>query len=193
MSSQVTEPSASSALTPVQAQAVIALAQGTTITAAAAANLHRGTIYKWLNTQKEFEEAVRQARTDYILTLRDELKDLSGIALATLRTLLTDASSPPAVRMRVALAKQVAVIELDYKRRSTKPPSTAPNLSPSRRQKATLSTPSTDCRLSPLEHNPQPLAPSRGARPARPTLQSSEEACLLPRNSGGRSSGSSSS
>jgi len=140
----VSEPSALSALTPVQAQVVIALAQGTTITAAAAAaNLHRGTIYKWLNTHKEFEEAVRQARADYILTLRDELKDLSGIALATLRTLLTDASSPPAVRMRVALAilerpqfphpswnlpefpgspneeefrKQVAVIELDYKR-----------------------------------------------------------------------------
>jgi AcrR family transcriptional regulator len=131
-------------LTPIQAQVVLALAQGATVTAAAAAaNLHRGTIYKWLNTQKEFEEAVRHARADYILTLRDELRDLSGTALATLRSLLTDAQTPHSVRMRVALAilerpqfphpswnlpeypgspseeefrKQVAVMELDYKR-----------------------------------------------------------------------------
>lgn len=144
MSSPASNCAAPSALTPIQAQVVLALAQGTTITASAAAsNLHRTTIYKWLNTQKEFEEAVRQARADYILTLRDELRDLSGTALATLRFLLTDAQTPPAVRMRVALAilerpqfphpswslpeypgspdeeefrKQAAVMELDYKR-----------------------------------------------------------------------------
>jgi transposase-like protein len=144
MSSPVSNSSTPSALTPIQAQVVLALARGATITAAAAAaNLHRTTIYNWLNTHKEFEEAVRQARADYILTLRDELKDLSGTALATLRSLLTDAQTPSAVRMRVALAilerpqfphpswnlpeypgspneeefrKQVAVMELDYKR-----------------------------------------------------------------------------
>jgi hypothetical protein len=137
--SQPSAPSAPSALTPVQAQLVVALAQGTTITAAAAAaNLHRATIYKWLNTQKDFE-----VRTDHILTLRDELKDLSGIALATLRALLADPQAPAAVRARVPLAilerpqfpnpvwylpeftdspneeefrKQAAVMELDYKR-----------------------------------------------------------------------------
>jgi AcrR family transcriptional regulator len=144
MSSPDSNPSTPSALTPIQVQVVVALARGATITAAAAAaNLHRATIYNWLNTQKEFEEAVRQSRTEYILTLRDELKDLSGTALATLRTLLTDAQTPPAVRMRVALAilerpqfphpswnlpehagspneeefrKQIAFVALDYKR-----------------------------------------------------------------------------
>src|ERR1017187_6972005 len=64
----------------------------------------------------------------------------------------------------------MAVMELDYKRLPTRPPSTAPNLSPSspsrpppqpkksdtKRQKATLSTPSPECRISPAEHNPGP-------------------------------------
>jgi AcrR family transcriptional regulator len=97
--------SSTPALTADQAQVVLALAQGTTITAAAAAaKLNRGTIYTWLKTEKGFEEAVRQARAEYILTLRDDLKDLSGMALATLRSLLTDAHTPSVVRMHVALA-----------------------------------------------------------------------------------------
>jgi len=105
MSAPASDSAAPSALTPIQQQVVLALAQGATITSAAAsANVHRTTIYNWLNTQKEFEEAVRQARADYILTLHDELKDLSGAALATLRSLLTDAQTPAAVRMRIALA-----------------------------------------------------------------------------------------
>jgi transposase-like protein len=147
MAPSPSEPSNLSALTPVQAQVVLALAQGATVTAAAAAvNLHRGTIYKWLNNQEEFEQAVREAREDYILTLRDELRDLSAVALATLRTLLTDPQTPAAVRMRLALAilerpqfphptwnlpefpgspdqeefsKDVAIMQLDYKRLST--------------------------------------------------------------------------
>ena len=105
MSPPVSEPSTSSALTLRQAQVVLALAQGATVTAAAAAaGLHRCTIYRWLNTQNEFEEAVRQASSDSILALREELKDARGAVLATLRPILTDAQTPPAMRLRLALA-----------------------------------------------------------------------------------------
>jgi transposase-like protein len=68
---------------PVQAQVVLSLAQGATVTAAArAAGLHRTTVYHWLNTQPAFETAINQARAEYILTLRDELKTMSSLALA---------------------------------------------------------------------------------------------------------------
>jgi hypothetical protein len=92
-------------LTPVQAQVVLALAQGITITAAAqAAGLHRATVYHWLNTQPAFETAVEQARAEYILTLRDELKSMSCLALSTLRSILEDNQTPASVRLKAALA-----------------------------------------------------------------------------------------
>jgi len=91
-------------LTPDQVKIVLALAQGTTFTAAAqAAGLNRVTIYRWLKTQEAFAAAVEQARADYILTLRDQLKDYTVHALATLGTLLDDPNTPPAVRFRIAM------------------------------------------------------------------------------------------
>ena len=105
MSPPVSEPSTPSVLTPRQARVAHALAKGATITeAAAAAGLHRGTVYKWLNTQKQFQEAVGDARNAYQLALRKELQDLSGTVFATLRSLLTDPKTTIAVRQRLALA-----------------------------------------------------------------------------------------
>ena len=92
-------------LTPQQAEIVHALSQGATITAAAqASGLHRTTVYNWLKTQPAFESAVEQARADYILTLRDDLKSMSCLALSTLRSILETSDIPAAVRLKAALA-----------------------------------------------------------------------------------------
>ena len=105
MPSPVSEPSTPSVLTPRQARVANALAKGATITeAAAAAGLHRGTIYKWLKTQKRFQDAVGDARNAYRLALRKELQDLSDTVFATLRALLTNPKTTVAVRQRLALA-----------------------------------------------------------------------------------------
>ena len=94
-----------SKLSSVQAEVACAVAQGSTITAAArAAGLNRGTIYKWLKTVPEFAEAVKEARTEYVHTLSDEMKELSAKALATVRDLLENPETPPHVRLRTALA-----------------------------------------------------------------------------------------
>jgi hypothetical protein len=98
------ESSTPSALTPLQTQVVIDLAKGATIAAtAAAARLHRSTIHRWLNTNPEFVEAIRQTRSDILRAMRDRLKEPGG-ALDTLRSLLTDAQTSPAKRVRAALA-----------------------------------------------------------------------------------------
>ncbi|MFN7993387.1 MAG: SEC-C domain-containing protein [Bryobacteraceae bacterium] len=92
-------------LTPAQAQVVTARAQGATITAAAqAAGLHRSTVYHWIENSPDFADAIEQARTEYVATLRDDLHELSRNALATLRSLLDDPGTPRALRFRVAMA-----------------------------------------------------------------------------------------
>jgi AcrR family transcriptional regulator len=102
----MTSPSPTSpSLTPVQAQVVKALAQGISITAAASAvGVHRSTVHNWLNSQKEFAAAVEEAREDYVTLLRDELRDLSRIALATVRQLLDDPKTSAGIRAKLALA-----------------------------------------------------------------------------------------
>jgi len=94
-----------STLTAVQAQVVLALAQGRTVTSAAAAtSLHRSTIYNWFDSNEEFAQAVREARADSANALYDELRELSSLALSTVRSLLENPATPPFVRFRVALA-----------------------------------------------------------------------------------------
>jgi transposase-like protein len=103
--SSPSEPATPSVLTPRQARVANALAKGATITeAATAAGLHRATIYKWLNTQKKFQEAVGDARGAYQIALRQELQDLSSTVFATMRALLTDPKTTVAMRHRLALA-----------------------------------------------------------------------------------------
>jgi hypothetical protein len=103
--SSITTPSETGDLTPVQAQVVAALAAGTTvIRAAAAAGVHRTTIHNWLRSSKEFRDAVEQARGHYDALIADRLNELSTVALDTLRQLLTSPETPPAVRLRAALA-----------------------------------------------------------------------------------------
>ena len=98
-------PTQESDLSSVQQQVVAALAQGCTITAAAAkVQMHRSTIHEWLNAAPAFRAALAEARSQYAAQLRDEMKELSATALATLRNLLEDTQTSSSVRLRAALA-----------------------------------------------------------------------------------------
>ena len=91
-------------LSPAQAQVIAALAQGRTVTAAAhQADLHRNTIYNWLN-EPTFKTAVEEAQREYVAILSDGMRNLAALALETLRALLEDPKTLPAVRLKTALA-----------------------------------------------------------------------------------------
>jgi uncharacterized protein YchJ len=91
-------------LTELQSQVLQALATGATMTAAAAAsNLHRTTLYHWINTQPVFNAAVREARTECYRTWHEQKQEAHALAWSTLRELLTDPKTPAAVRLRAAI------------------------------------------------------------------------------------------
>jgi AcrR family transcriptional regulator len=91
--------------TPAQAQVIADLAQGRTITDAACdAGLHRTTIHTWFRDQPIFKTAFEEAQREYVATLQDGMRDLAARAVETLRSLLENPETPPAVRLRTALA-----------------------------------------------------------------------------------------
>ena len=97
-------PTAPANLSPAQAQVIAALAQGRTVTAAAQdAGLHRNTIYNWFH-DPAFQTAADEAQREYTAILSDGMRDLAALAVETLRSLLEDPKTPPAVRLRTALA-----------------------------------------------------------------------------------------
>ena len=92
-------------LSPLQVQVVAALADGRSVTrAAAAAGIHRTTIHKWIRTSAEFRKAVDEARDYFYSQINDQLNELSTVSLDTLRQLLTGPDTPPSVRLQAALA-----------------------------------------------------------------------------------------
>jgi hypothetical protein len=92
-------------LSPVQAQVIAALAQGRTATDAARdAGIHRTTIHHWFRTEPLFKSSFQEAQREYVTTLQDGMRDLAARAVETLRNLLDDPNTPPAVRLRTALA-----------------------------------------------------------------------------------------
>jgi DNA-binding phage protein len=98
-------PSADASLSTAQAQVVAALAQGHTVTVAARqAGVHRTTIYNWLRDEPEFKTAMQLAQTEYVASLKDQMRDLATAALQTLHKLIEDADTPAFVRLRTALA-----------------------------------------------------------------------------------------
>jgi hypothetical protein len=95
---------ASSNLSPVQAQVVAALAQGRTITTAAAeAGVHRNTIHNWFH-EPAFKTAAEEAQREYAEILSDTMRHLAARALETLANVLDDPKASPAVRLKAALA-----------------------------------------------------------------------------------------
>jgi hypothetical protein len=92
-------------LTPQQAQVAAALAQGRSITrAAAAAGVHRTTVHAWNRNSSDFRAAVQEARREFAAALSDQVRDLSSAALDTLTALLASPDTPPTVRLKAALA-----------------------------------------------------------------------------------------
>ena len=90
---------------PVQAQVIEALAQWHTITAAAEdADVHRTTIHHWIRSEPAFKTAMQAAHSEYTATLNDGMRELAALALKTLRDLLNDPFTPPALRLKAALA-----------------------------------------------------------------------------------------
>src|SRR6266576_169812 len=103
--SSESDTSPNATLSPAQAQVIASLAQGRTITDAARdAGLHRTTIHHWFRTEPVFETALQEAQREYVETLQDGMRDLATRAVETLRNLLDDPNTPPAVRLRTALA-----------------------------------------------------------------------------------------
>jgi transposase-like protein len=92
-------------LKPIQVQVIAALAEGRSVTrAAAAVGIHRSTIHNWMRTSKEFRDAVNQARDHFFECVNDQLNELSAVALDTVRQLLTSPDTPPSLRLQAALA-----------------------------------------------------------------------------------------
>ncbi len=93
------------ALSSVQTQIAAALARGASISAAAReAGVHRTTLYNWIESIPGFAAAVQQARDDHADRVRDSLRDLEGLALTRLRTLLENPDTPPSIQLKAALA-----------------------------------------------------------------------------------------
>src|SRR5882724_401691 len=92
-------------LSPVQAQVIEALAQGQSVSAAPEkAGLHRTTIHHWIRNQPQFKAAVQTAQSEYAAEVNDSINELAAHALLTLHDLLRDPATPPAVRLKTALA-----------------------------------------------------------------------------------------
>jgi hypothetical protein len=93
------------AVTPAQVLAMNALLSGSEVDAAAdAGGVEAETLRGWLADHHAFLARMNLAKRERADRVRAEVRGLALNAAATLRELLTSAESPPAVRLRVALA-----------------------------------------------------------------------------------------
>ena len=91
-------------LTPAQCRAVAALASGATIAAAETAGVSRPTVYAWIDKVPAFVAELNRERAEQHEAIRGELRGLATAAVRTLRELVESPATPPAVRLRAALA-----------------------------------------------------------------------------------------
>jgi hypothetical protein len=90
-------------LTPPQEQVLALISAGSTIShAAESAGIHRNTVHNWINSSPQFRLAIAGAREAKAFYWRDQAEQLAASAIETIRAILTDASTPPAVRLRAA-------------------------------------------------------------------------------------------
>ena len=105
--SEVIEPEltrSASELSPAQVKAVIGLATGlTVISAASLAGVHRATVHNWKN-DPVFHNSLTFAQGEYAAFLEQNLKEMSTLAVDTIRHILSNPETSPAVRLRAALA-----------------------------------------------------------------------------------------
>src|SRR4051794_29723027 len=88
-----------------QAKAVDAIASGADVAGASeAAGVERETLRDWLDGDAEFIASLNRAKVERGDRLRSEVRGLASEAVATLRELVSGPETPPAVRLRAALA-----------------------------------------------------------------------------------------
>ncbi|MFN7938976.1 MAG: SEC-C metal-binding domain-containing protein [Bryobacteraceae bacterium] len=88
-----------------QLEAIKALSSGLSATAAAdAIGVHRTTIHHWCRTIPAFRDTLEATKNAYIDTYRDAMNSLAAPAIRILKTTLEDPATPPALRVRTALA-----------------------------------------------------------------------------------------
>ena len=93
-----------SALTSAQGNAIAHLAAGRTIVSAAEqAGVSRATVHNWLKLPS-FQAALDQARQDFAAQFQAKLREITELALDTIRHTLTDPAISPAVKLKAALA-----------------------------------------------------------------------------------------
>jgi Homeodomain-like domain len=104
MSDQLPETSEPLALSPLQIRVVTALAEGMSISDAAAfVGIHRATVHRWLQ-DPAFYAALKKTRHEFVTMVNHEFQTLTGVAVIKLRMLLESPKTPPAVVAQVSLA-----------------------------------------------------------------------------------------
>jgi Homeodomain-like domain len=91
-------------LTPAQHDVLSLLAQGASITeAAAAADVHRNTVANWRRTVPAFARELEFAGRERSLFWHDQAANLAQKAIDVMTTILNDETAAPSLRLRVAL------------------------------------------------------------------------------------------
>lgn len=82
-----------------------ALMQGATISAAAAAaGIHRSTLYRWLHTDEIFRGTVTEILNDQCDVVDDQFTEIARASVSIIRDFLQKNDTDPAARVRTALA-----------------------------------------------------------------------------------------
>jgi hypothetical protein len=88
-----------------QLMAIQALARGQTVTqSATAAGVDRTTVHRWLRDDPEFIAELNLTHLETADGIRGEIRALASDAVKAVRELVTSPLSPPAVRLKAALA-----------------------------------------------------------------------------------------
>lgn len=86
-------------------RAITALIAGATMQAAAdAAGVDRTTLWRWMREDAAFITEYNQARADHRDAVQAGLRSLASDALAVVRGILQSDETPPALRLRAAMA-----------------------------------------------------------------------------------------
>ena len=105
------------ALAPQQAEVIVALVGGATVTdATKQASVDRGTFYLWLKSDANFQAELNRARREQADAMRAQLRGLADTAVSTVREMLTGADVPAGVRLKAALAVLQSIGTLEPER-----------------------------------------------------------------------------
>jgi hypothetical protein len=91
-------------LAPEQAEVIVALVRGATVTdATKQANIDRTTFYVWLKSDATFQAELNRAKKEHTDAMRAQLRGLADAAISTVREMLTGPDIPAGVRLKAAV------------------------------------------------------------------------------------------